>query len=236
MIVAWPEVLRNHQHIIPKLDKNVSSAGVSLSGQEFIVVSDAGFWRYSISTMFWDPRFLGDANRLAAWVSFIDDCEVRANRVRVPIYCVGYDIISTSGLESLRTSIAASGVPYSDLALHADDVGYDQSLCAAKVVFGAPAGVTSLRLTFPTGMVPTPPNPFSNGDSFYRVKRVSKVSGTTYDITFLPRLRAAVSAGQEFSFDKIFCLMRLTDESLARAQQDPTMVSSVQLEFTEALL
>jgi hypothetical protein len=235
MIIEWPSILKNHQHILPKLDKNVSSSGVTLSGQENVVISDAGFWRYGFTTMIWNPRFALDANRLAAWISFIDDCEVRANRVRVPIYCVGYDIITTSGFEALRASSDASGVPHSDLTLHSDGTGYGQSLCSASVVQGATVGATSLRLTFPQGMVPSPSNPFSNGDSFYRIKRATKVSGTTYDVTFLPRLRTAVKAGQEFSFDQIYCLMRLTDEAMARVQQDPTMVSSINLEFTEAL-
>ncbi len=236
MIVEWPSILKIHEHIIPKLEKNVSSSGPSLSGQEDVVVSDAGFWRYRINTLFWDVKVQGDVNRLAAWISFIDNCQVRANRVRVPILCNGYDIIATSGKEALRSALSGVGVPHSDTAFHSDGSGYDQSICSAVVVARVQSGATSMLLNFPSGFVPQNPNPFSNGDSFYRIKTATLVSGTIYEITFLPRLRQACGVGAEFSFDKIFCLMRLTDEAATLIPQDPTMVSSAQLDFNEALV
>ena len=52
----WPTILRHHADSEPWLENQARTAGRGWTGIERLVGSDAGYWRYQITTMAWAPQ------------------------------------------------------------------------------------------------------------------------------------------------------------------------------------
>jgi hypothetical protein len=230
-IIDWPSELKNHRHAMPWLEKNVASSGASLSGVERVLVSDAGRWRYGFSTMIWNKKSTLDVQRIRLWRAFITLAEGRGNIVRVPINDTGVTRDITPGA-GVATSADNPSVPHSDGSYHSDLAGYDQPM--VPVPSGG-RGATTLKVTFASSFVPMPGHFFSVHDRLYAIKTATVVSGSTYQLTFAPRLRLPVAQGSTVNFETLTCLMRLSEESLARVEQGPDFSSNIDLDFTEAI-
>jgi len=231
-IYDWPLVLGNHGHTLPYLEKQVASSGATLSGNERVIGTDAGRWRYTLQTRIWSKKFAGDADRLLAWRGFMALVQGRLNLIRVPFFDSS-DFIAANGLPA---SLTAGQIPYSNGKLHSNGMGFAGPGVNGTASVTA-AGATTTQLTLPTGVVIQPGQWFSDGDRAYQIQSVALVSGTTYTVQFVPRLRAAFTAGQVVRFTKISCVMRLVDESIQRVPMTPASVlGQIDLDFTEALL
>ncbi len=227
----WPELLRHHADSEPWLENQARSAGRTFTGQERIVGSDAGFWRYQITTMAWGPE------QIVLWRHLMAQVEGRLGVIRMPIWDQRQDVVALSGLESVRQAIPAAGIPYEGVdgdALHAENVGFAADLSSSVVINAVAARATSLRTILPLGMTPYPGQHFSDRRRLYRIKSATLVSGTTYDLTFLPTLRDPIASGAEISFDQLFCLMRLADETAQNIARDPTWALRWPLDLVEA--
>lgn len=230
-IIDWPAALIKYQQVMPWLEKNVASSGASLSGVERVVATDAGRWRYGFSTMIWNKKNVDDVSRILAWRAFITLAEGRGNIIRVPINDIGVtrDIQFGAGI---AVSADNPSLPYSDGTYHSDGTGFTQ---AFSPPLSGGQGSTTIKITFASAFVPQPGHFFSVNDRLYAIKTVTLVTGSTYQLTFAPRMRAPVAEGDTIHFETLTCLMRLTDESLARVEQPLHLVSNIDLDFTEAI-
>ena len=185
IIIDWPSVLRPTQATAPWLEANVASAGQSLTGQERFLVTDAGRWRHAISVP------VRRREHVLAWRGLMAMTEGRAHVIRLPI-CDGlYDPLAVSGLRhQVVRGIPDSGIPHDDGAPHSDGAGYGTALVHGVVTMTTAQGATSITVVMPLGLMPEPGQCFSDGDRMYRIKGTVLVSGDTWRLTFLPRLRA----------------------------------------------
>lgn len=230
-IFDWPARLKPNNATIPWLEGNVASAGPSLSGQERFIASDAGRWRYGFTVP------LRKRDDVLAWRAITGLVEGRAYLIRVPI-CDGlFDPAAVAGIRSsLLASIGSNGVPHSNGAYFSNGAGYAVSLSTATVAAFAGQGATSIRITMPTGLRPDPGQFFSDGDRIYKVKTATLVSGTTYTVTFTPRLRQAIQGGADISFDRLRCLMRIADDEAIRTELALLRYGEIAIDFVEALV
>lgn len=147
-----------------------------------------------------------------------------------------FDPAAVAGIRHAIVAGYANGVPHSDGAFFDDLTGYAQSISTGTVTAAAAAGATSITVTMATGLRPDPGQFFSDGDRLYKIKTSTLVSGTTYTLTFTPRLRQAIPADAEVSFDRLFCLMRIADDGALRTDLASLRYGELALEFVEALV
>lgn len=227
-VIDWPAVLKPARITLPVLEKNIASAGVSLTGQERFIATDAGRWVYGISVP------LRSRSAVMAWRGLLAQTEGRQFLIRVPFCDCQYDPATLAGI---RHTLAAGGtLTHSDDTTFSDGTGYAAALVTATVDEAAVEGATSISVTMPTGLVPESGHFFSDGDRAYQVKTATLTSGTSYDLTFRPRLRADIAEGAEVSFDRIHCLMRLADDVMQFTDLDLMRFGQLDLQFLEALL
>lgn len=100
----------------------------------------------------------------------------------------------------------SSGVPHSDGSSFSDTSLYASPSISAVLASDAPLRATTVRMTFDGDSVPLGGEFFSlgYGDDQNEIKAVltaTHVSGNTYDLTFVPPLRAAHTAGESVNWD-----------------------------------
>lgn len=229
-IIDWPPVLRPTLAYIPMLEKNSASGGVSLTGQERLVSTDSGRWRFGVNIP------IRNREEMLAWRSLVAMCEERQNLIRLPICDMRYDPAALAGFRKTLAPFPDNGIPHSDGTRHSDGTGYANSIINSVVKARAGQGQTAIRVQMPTGMIPYPGHFFSDGDRLYRVKAASLVSGSTYRLNFSPRLRLAIEENAEVSFDRLSCVVRFASEDMLFTAMNLLKFSDLDLEFTEALV
>jgi len=227
-VYDWPGNLPPSDTMVPILENYAASPGRSIGGQERMIVTDAGYWRYGFRVDLRTPM------QILSWRGILALSEGRVNAIRVPI-CDGlFDPSAQAGIRSsLIRAMRAGSNGYSDGSLHSDGSGFAMSITLGTVAATRGPGMTSIRVTMAAGLVPQPGHHFSDGDRLYRVKSATLVSGTTYDLGFLPRLRQTIAAGQEVKFDKLHCLMQIADDGFMRTDLRTLRYGEINIEFTE---
>ena len=226
-VVNWPSSLRPNHSMIPMLERNTASAGVSISGQERLVATDAGRWRYGFRVP------VRNRQQVLAWRALVAQAEGRSNLIRVPICDSQYD-----PARDVRSAIARTypaGIPYSSGTFHSSGMGFAISLVNATVASFAGIGATSITLAMIGDYVPEPGHFFGDGDRLYQVKTATLTTGTTYALTFLPRLRDPMFANDAVRFDRLSCLMRFASDDMLEVEQELRRFSELNVQFVEAL-
>jgi hypothetical protein len=174
----------------------VISGGVTAAGQQQRVnATGGGLWALQADFQRFDT-----ANQLRAW--------------RVVQYG------SQGGVEPVNIAICdlrqaprpsgwiptGSGVPHSDGAPFSDGSLYSSPSIVSTLAASALVRATTIRVTFDGDSVPLGGEFFSlaYGDEMNELHvttGATLVSGNTYDLTFLPPLRAAHDAGEELTWD-----------------------------------
>lgn len=173
----------------------VISGGITAAGQQQRVnATGGGLW--ALQAEF--PRF-NTPNQIRAW--------------RVVQYG------SQGGVEPVNIAICdlrqaprpsnwspSSGVPHSDDSPFSDGSLYASDSIVSTLASGAALRATTIRVTFEGDSLPLGGEFFSLGygedrHELHVTTGATLVSGTTYDVTFLPPLRAAHSAGETINWD-----------------------------------
>lgn len=225
-IIDWPGTLVPVHTATPWLEKQIASSGATLTGQERVVVTDAGRWRYAMSVPIRKPQ------QVLAFRALMALTQGKAGLIRVPFCDCRQDV--SAGLPLPKA--APNGVAHSDGAPHADGTGYEQVAITAMVATSAATGATSVQLTLPSYITLQPGQMFSDGDRAYVVQSVAPVTGSTYTVRFLPRLRAPLAAMSFVDLDRLSCVMRLTSEDALRADLQLHRFADLEFDFTEAIL
>ncbi len=174
----------------------VISGGITASGQQQRVnATGGGLW--ALQAEF--PRF-STPDQIRAWrvVQFASQGGVQPVNIAI---CDLRQAPRPSGW--IPTS---GGVPHSDETPFSDTSLYSSDSIIAALASDAAIRATTIRVTFDSDSVPMGGEFFSlrYGDEMNELHvttGATLVSGNTYDLTFLPPLRAAHTAGDVVTFD-----------------------------------
>lgn len=230
MIIDWPTNLQFKSQDIPVLVGRGASSGRGMTGAERVVSTDAGYWQLGVSFM------LKDASDDLAWRAVLANLEGRSNVLRLPVIDVRTTPADLAGTRAtLEAAIRSAGITYSDGTTHSDGTAMTQSLLSANATIAYAAGVTTMNLDMPTGYAPSIGQFFSDGSHLYQVKSFTRVVGRRYTVSFRPRLRVDAYDGSQFSFDRLYCLVRVEKEEQLGATQVPGWFADVSLTLVEAV-
>ena len=173
----------------------VISGGITAAGQQQRVnATGGGLW--ALQAEF--PRF-NTANQIRAWrvVQYGSQGGV------VPVNIAICDLRQAPRQSGWTPT---SGVPHSDDSPFSDGSLYYSDSILAELAVDAALRATTIRVTFDSDSVPLGGEFFSMeyGDGMNELHvttGATLVSGNTYDLTFLPPLRAAHTAGDVVTFD-----------------------------------
>lgn len=173
----------------------VMSGGVTMSGQQQRVnVTGGGLWALQMDF----PRF-STPDQIRAWRAV----QYGSHGGVVPVNIALCDIRQAPR----PTNWAASyGVPHSDDTPFSDSSLYASATIVAALAADADLRATTVRMTFDGDSVPLGGEFFSLGygdgrNEIHVTLTATLVGGSTYDLTIVPPLRAAHSAGETANFD-----------------------------------
>lgn len=227
--VIWPiEVLK------PSAGKSKVTAatvggGRSLSGLEQIIQNDAGFWRLTMANI-----VIRSHQHVRLWNALEAILQGRSGTVLVPMIDCGrqpWPFVDGHAVTSYGQ------IPFSDGALFNDGTGFYQPVIEATVLGTIAARATSGTLHVTYGGEVMAGMHFSVGERAYRIKRVSGTveSGdiVTYDITFWPPAREAMSDGADIDFDRPKFRARLATDTEMDMDPDMLVFARPTLNFVE---
>lgn len=174
----------------------VISGGITAAGQQQRVnATGGGLWALQADF----PRF-NTADQIRAWRVVQYGSQGGVEPVNIAI-C---DLRQAPRPSNWQPT--SGGVPHSDDAPFSDTSLYASASIIATLAAGAVIRATTIRVTFDSDSVPLGGEFFSlaYGDGMNELHvttGATLVSGNTYDLTFLPPLRAAHDADQVVTFD-----------------------------------
>lgn len=225
-IIDWPGVLKPIDATIPFLSDSVTSSGPTITGNEGVVEGLAARWNYGFRFKIWtrDEHLL--------WRAIMARARGRAVNFRVPI-C---DCKFSPRFAGVDANISTQAlVPHSDNTPHSDDTPFDQDGTASTLTNAAAAGATQITVTTVASIDIHPGHYVSDGNRFYSISSSTQLNATTWSLTVAPRLRKAIPAGAALSFNRIFCLMRLTEDSSLNVSAELLKFADHQISFIEAV-
>ncbi len=227
-IVDWPELLKPLSGSIPRLEMLGTTGGTSITGQTRYIKSPAERWRYRFRAKLWSR------NEHLTWRAISAICDGPVGLVRVPFSDCHFSLYSSTGGPS--SSFITGSAPHSDDSPHDDLTPYAQGGIDGVMISEGAIGSTSLTVALSVAVAPQPGQYFSDGNRAYVIKSAALVSGSTYALTFGPRLRSRIPVGYIINFDRISCLMRLASEDMMDVEKQVMRYGVVELDFVEALL
>lgn len=225
-IFDWPQELKNHGMNMPYLEGTAASAGVSLFGQSRKVAGDAGRWRYKLQTMIWRKRPGETADKVLAFRALMAKTNGTLGAIRVPFF-------DASNVYTANGNYAPAQQPFSDGTLFTDGTGWVNSEVGFSALANAAQGATSLQGTWPNLLQPAAGQWFSDGNYAYQISGIFPLVGNGFRVSFVPRLRASITAGQILSLNKIYCIMQLQNEDAQHASMSLAQVAQIELDFAE---
>lgn len=173
----------------------VISGGITASGQQQRVnATGGGLWALQMDF----PR-LSTPDQVRSWRTIQYGSQGGVEPVNIAL-C---DMRQAPRPSNLAPS---TGVPHSDGSPFSDSSLYASDSIIGNLVADAALRATTIRVEFDGDSVPLGGEFFSlaygeNRNEIHAVLSATLVSGSTYDLTFVPPLRAAHSAGETINWD-----------------------------------
>lgn len=190
--------------------QNVSrGGGVSLSGIEQVVASNAGRWAANLSFSLARGPVVEREQTALALRGFLAGAQGHAGEILVPVF----DAFRPRNAAGQRLN-GVSAVPFSDRTRLFEGGGFGQpSPVVATLALAASAGAIDLTLSLADAWGLRPGHFLGIADRLYVVRAAWRDSaGGPQKVRVAPRLREAAAIGATVLLDRPICRMRLTDD------------------------
>jgi hypothetical protein len=219
--IRWPRRLLKPKSA-PFLPVNTSRGGgaVALTGLEQTAVSDAGFWKASITVYLRTPQMR------MTMLAMIGQAEGRANPWLVPSFKTYRFPDTFRPLRATRTGTFSDGGTF-------DDGGLFEDSQATGICYTATAARSrAMRVQQESRIAPQAGLFFSIDQRLYLCTSAAEYSSGIYDIRFWPGLREDVPVSAELDWDLSHCRMKLAADTV-QLQDEMMRFDTVVLDFVE---
>lgn len=203
-IFDWPRIVLDARGIAFNQRGSVITGPTSLTGQNQVAQSDAGYWVAAF-----DVAFIGAGTSLKVWRALRGLLEGGAHQVRVPV-CDEAQAPWPGPVQRPTLTRWSGGSTFASWSGGAD---WSQPTIAVKVATAADIRATSLAVTALAAGDITGGEYFSLGEHLYVVRAILAVAGGAYTLGIWPPLREAAAINDTLNFDAPVCKMRLMGES-----------------------
>lgn len=209
--IAWPVCFLMPTGGAPKPAARSIGGGPSITGIEQVVISDAGFWRLTMTGV-----VINNYDRVMVWNGIAGILNGRVGTCLIPSLLNGtapWPILAGHRLTHY------GDIFHSDLSSFSDGSGYSQEVITAELDTAIALRGTTATIRVIYGSALLSGMHFSVNERLFRILRVSNVrasgSDTLYDVTLWPPAREAVLAGESLEFDRPMFRARLaTDDAM----------------------
>lgn len=214
MTDQWPRNTLAPKHCSVNKAYRSTSGGVSLSGYERSVASDAGVWVGSYSEF---P--VPTPQMVLLWRALESTFSGRQNSMLIPIYesirapvVASYQADKWLNSGGQQNQMDQSGVPHSDGTLHSDGTGYYSS--GIDVVLDAEVAMRGVFLTLGKRCCGDiqPGHRFSIGERLFEVDKIVSQTSTVANVKVWPPSREAFAAGSFADFVNPVLKAKLTSD------------------------
>lgn len=226
MTDQWSDILRPRLVSCEPVPRS-RSGGVSLTGQEQTVTSDAGVWGIRYVDI---P--IRRADQVRVYRAIAARLNGRAGSILVPVY----DCRQTPWPVVAGKRVTSYGsLSHSDGSLFSDRSGYRQPVIVAYLAAEAALRATTLTVGISYGAALQGGEHFSIGERLYRIASVQPGMGGLVTVQVWPPLREAAPAGAALEFDRPVCRMRLASDDAMPLDLDLGRFAGPTVSFVEAL-
>lgn len=228
--VEWPVCALRPTGGAPKPTARSVGGGVSLTGLEQVVQSDAGFWRLTM-----DGVVINNNDRVTVWNAISGILNGRIGTALVPALLNGTAPFPVVSGQVRLTTYGA--IPHSDGTLFSDGTGYRQPVIIAELDTGISLRGTTATIRVSYGDALGGGQHFSVNERLFRILRATNAradgSDTLYDVTLWPPAREAVLAGTALEFDRPMFRARLASDDAMDADFGLMKFASPSVEWVE---
>lgn len=229
--MAWPVAMLPRQvHFTPAIQSK--SGGVSMSGSEQIIVSDAGRWSAKVVV-----SLRGEASNLALR-AFLAQMSGRAGTVLVPKWDMFRPVdVNGRKLSQVHGVGYADGSPHNGNGFNFDLSGFGQTeTIVARLAAPAVSGTTHITVNLDDVEGPRPGDYFGIDQNLYLASHVwRETEHSPTNIYFWPRLRAAAAVDTPVILDRPVCKMRFASDDVGSDMMGKRGSGMLTLDFVEAV-
>lgn len=228
--VEWPTCILRPTGGAPKPTARGISGGVSITGLEQVVMSDAGFWRLTMTGV-----VVNNYDRRLAWDGIAGILNGRAKTALIPALVMGTAPWPIVG--GVRVTTAGPDQPHSDGTFFSDGTGYSQRVIEASLETGIALRGTFATIRIASGSALMSGMHFSVNERLFRILTVTNertdTGSTLFDVTLWPPAREAVGAGSVLEFAHPVFRARLATDDAMEADFQMFKLASPNVEWVE---
>ena len=226
----WPREALSPRKVTCQPVPGTIGGGVSITGLEQVIASDAGYWRIVL-----DEIPIAGVQRKRLWNAMAVRLQGRLNLCDVPIYddAAPWPVVGGIPVEAYYT-------PHSDGSTLSDGGEYETDSIVATSVGGAVAGSSSIVINMAAGSALGAGISFSwQGavkNRLYRIMDITSLLETQFTCSIWPPVRETILNGDALNFNNPVLTCRLaTDTEIDSGSDDYAGRTLAMVTFLEAL-
>jgi len=236
MIDRWPSILWPNS-ILFHPEAQSRSGGLSITGYEQTVKSDAGRWRakmtFDIGHGFGGKR---TQDTVLAWRALLARCEGRVGRILIG----PCDQANTP--PAIRGDAAVPPETFDDGASFDDDTLIIPAATPAHIAGTYQSGATTIIVNMLGGHVPEPGQYFGAGNRLFLIKRAELYGGSLmapfvpayWQLKVWPPVREPIEDGSPADFDDPVCAMCFRSDDVGELMMQGMYYGTPSLDLVEA--
>ncbi len=221
--IHWPAALLTPGEILPNPVPFTRSGGRTINGIERGTRTDRGFWHIAMVDV-----VLHETAQRRTWNAIRTALGGRAGLLVIPVW-------------SFDTAPYISGqtepdiyVPHSDQTPFSDGTLYRQGSISINTVENVPIGATTIKLQLLHAEPDLAGIRFSYRHALYETGPAVSISGSVWEVSIFPAVRAPIPAGSELEVNLPTCLVHLEDDRGMDISLNAIQITERSLSFVEA--
>lgn len=221
--IHWPAALLTPGEILPNPVPFTRSGGRTINGVEKGKKTDRGFWQIAYVDV-----VLHDKAQRRAWNAIRTGLNGRSGLLVVPVWSFDTAPYASGAVE------ADVHAPHSDGTSFSDGTLYQQGTISVRCADETPIGATKIRLRSLAAEADLAGVRFSYGHALYETGPALSISGSIWEVSIFPAVRATIPADADLEFNLPTCLVHLEDDRGMDVSLNAVQITERSVSFVEA--
>jgi hypothetical protein len=221
--ITWPAELLTPAEILPNPVPFTRTGGRTINGIERGTRTDRGFWHIALLDV-----VLHEKAQRRTWNAIRTALGGRAGLLVVPVWSFDTAPYASGAFE------ADVHVPHSDGTSFSDGTLYRQGTISVRSAEYAPIGATKIKLLSLAAEADLVGVRFSYGHALYETGPALSISGSIWEVSIFPAVRAPIPTGVDLEFNLPTCLVHLEDDRGMDISLNAIQITERSVSFVEA--
>ena len=221
--IYWPGAMLTPGEILPNPVPYTRSGGRTINGVEKGKKTDRGFWHIAYVNV-----VLHEQAQRRAWNAIRTGLNGRSGLLVVPVWSFDTAPYASGDYEPDVHVLHSDGTSFSDGTL------YRQGTIAVRSAEETPIGATKIKLLSLAAEPDLVGVRFSYGHALYETGPALSISGSVWEVSIFPAVRATIPAGADLEFNLPTCLVHLEEDRGMDISLNAIQITERSVSFVEA--